>query len=113
MKTINSRNKGHTFERDMAEFLRIYGWEAVTSRSESKALDDQKVDLFDNTPFYFQLKCVERMTKSYHDLLKEIKKGKIPVVLHKRKNKGVVAVMQLEDFANLLLYQPKEKENDH
>ncbi len=102
---INSRKKGHKFECDMAEFLRVYGWGAVTCRSESKSLDDAKVDLVDNTPFYFQLKAVESMRTSYHDLLNQIKEGKVPVILHKRNNKGIVAVMKFEDFANMLLYK--------
>ena len=110
--SINQRTKGHAFERDMCELLRRYGYHAVTSRSESKALDDMKVDIVDNTKFYFQCKAVERMAQPYHDLLKEIKTGKIPVILHKRNNKGVVAVLRLEDFANLLLYKNDDTENE-
>ena len=109
MKKINARKKGNTFELKFIEFLKIYGYEAKSSRSESKNLDNQKVDVVDNTPFYFQCKAVERMKESYHDILASMKEGKVPVVIHKRNNKGTVAVMKLEDFANLLLY----KEDEH
>jgi hypothetical protein len=105
MTKINARTKGHDFERKFAEYLRIYGYEAVTSRSENRSLDDAGVDLVDNTPFYFQLNAGERLNTSYHDLLKSMKKGKIPVVVHKRNNKGTIIAMKLEDFANLLLFK--------
>ena len=107
-KKIDSRQKGHDFERKFAEYLRIYGYDAVTSRSESRRLDDAGVDMVDNTKFYFQLKAVERMTKSYHEILKNMPKEKIPVVVHKRNNKGTTVTMMLEDFANLNLYQEDE-----
>ena len=102
---INSRKKGHKFELDIVNMLKVYGYEAVSSRSESKNLDDQKVDIVDNTKFYFQCKHVERMVESYHDILASMKKGKIPVIFHKRNNKGVVAVLTLKDFNDLLLYK--------
>lgn len=105
---LNARAKGHTFERKFCEYLRIHGYEAVTSRSESRRLDDAGVDIVDNTKFYFQLKAVERMSKSYHKILKNMPLEKIPVVIHKKNNEGTIVAMKLEDFANLLLYQ-----NDH
>ena len=108
MSKINARNKGHKFELDIVNLLKVYGYEAVSSRSESRNLDDQKVDIVDNTPFYFQCKAVERMAESYHDILKSMKKGKVPVVLHKRNNKGIVAVMNITDFCDLLLYKEKK-----
>ena len=103
--SINVRKKGHTFERKFCEYLRIYGYDAVTSRSESRRLDDAGVDIVDNTKFYFQLKAVERMAKSYHKILKDMPGGKVPVVIHKKKNEGTIVAMRLEDFSNLLLYK--------
>jgi len=102
---INSRNKGKAFEIKFAEYLRIYGYDAVTSRSESRNLDNLGVDMVDNTKFYFQLKAVENMKRSYHDILASMPKDKIPIVVHKRNHKGTIIAMSLEDFSNLLLYQ--------
>ena len=104
---INARKKGHSFELQIVNLLKEYGYEAVSSRSESKNLDDQKVDIVDDTPFYFQCKAVERMKESYHDILASMKKGKVPVILHKRNNKGTVAVLDIKDFCDLLLYKKK------
>lgn len=105
MKKINARKKGNTFELQIVNFLKVYGYHAVSARSESKNLDDKGVDIVDNTRFYFQCKAVEKMKKSYHDILKDMPKEKIPVVVHKRNNKGVVVAMKLEDFADLLLFK--------
>ena len=106
--TINARQKGHDFERWFCKLLEVYGYESSTSRYSNRELDDLKVDIVDNTQFYFQLKAVERMDQSYHDLLKSMPDDKIPVVIHKRNNKGAVAVMKLTDFQDLLLYKEKK-----
>lgn len=101
---INARNKGHTFERKFVEYLKIYGYEAVTSRSESKRMDDKGVDIIDNTPFYFQCKAVERSINN-HDIINRMPTEKMPVVVHKKNNKGTLVTMKLEHFANLLLFR--------
>lgn len=58
-----SRNKGHSYETKIARELRELGFEnVVTSRSESKAMDDNKVDLIDKDdklPCKIQLKCTQ------------------------------------------------------
>ena len=44
----SARRKGHEFERKIAQELRDLGFSGiVTSRSESKSMDDKKVDLID------------------------------------------------------------------
>ena len=58
-----SRNKGHSYETKIAKELRELGFEnVVTSRSESKAMDDNKVDLIDKDnklPCKIQLKATQ------------------------------------------------------
>jgi hypothetical protein len=105
---INSRKKGNAFECKFAEYLRIYGYRAMTSRAESKNLDDKGVDMFTDAPFNFQLKAVEKLSPGYHDILKGMPTDKVPVIVHKRNNKGTIVAMTLEDFSNLLLFQPNE-----
>jgi len=108
--SINARQKGHAFERWFCELLRVFGYEAVTSRSESRRLDDAGVDIVDNTKFYFQLKAVERLAPGYHEILAKMPTEKIPVVVHKRNNKGSVVVMKLTDFQDLMLYNKDVEE---
>lgn len=58
-----SRTKGHAYETKIAKELRELGFtEVVTSRSESKAMDDNKVDLIDKAdklPCKIQLKSTQ------------------------------------------------------
>lgn len=60
----NNKRRGSDYERQIAKELRELGYtEVVTSRSESKAMDDAKVDLIDKEgklPFNAQIKrCIK------------------------------------------------------
>jgi len=101
--TIHSKNKGNRFELEIVQLLKDNGYDAVSSRSESKNLDDKGIDIVTNAPFNIQCKHVERMSQPVHKLLASMPFDKTPVVLHKRNNKGVVVCMRLEDFKDLLL----------
>ena len=63
-----SKTKGSNYERKIAKELQELGFTGVvTSRSESKKMDDQKVDLIDTDgrlPISIQLKCTQ-VTPSY------------------------------------------------
>lgn len=56
----NNRRRGNTYETKIAKELRDLGFSGVvTSRSESKAMDDRKVDFVDTEnklPVYIQTK---------------------------------------------------------
>lgn len=57
-----SRTKGHKFEQKIAKELQELGFNVVTSRSESKSMDDNKVDLIDKDnklPCAIQLKATQ------------------------------------------------------
>ena len=102
MKKINSRAKGHTFETTIAQELRDMGYDCVTSRSESRRLDDAGVDLVDDTPFYFQLKRVEKL-RPVDMILDAMPDKKVRVVLSKRSRKDAVISMRWDDFKKLML----------
>lgn len=60
----NNKRRGSDYERQIAKELREIGFEGVvTSRFESKTIDDMKVDLIDKEnklPFYAQIKrCIK------------------------------------------------------
>lgn len=60
----NNKRRGSDYERQIAKELRELGYlGVVTSRSESKAMDDMKIDLIDKEdklPFYTQIKrCIK------------------------------------------------------
>lgn len=51
-----NRTAGHNYERQIAQELRKLGFEAVTSRYESRSMDDSGVDLVSNFPLNPQMK---------------------------------------------------------
>lgn len=100
-----ARNKGHSFERRVAQTFRNKGWvTCLTSRLESKHMDYKGVDLMYTHPFYVQCKAVERSSMGPHDILANmpIEKDIIRVLFHKRNRKGTVVSLSEEDFWKLL-----------
>ena len=100
------RNKGHRYETKIAQELRNLGFtDVVTSRSESKSMDDKKVDLVDRSgklPCYIQLKNTVN-TPQYHAIKKEcplkdkqVKKEKV------FGSAGEVVIMDKDFFYELL-----------
>jgi len=99
----SARLKGHRFELDIVQFLKDLGYDAVTSRMESKSMDDKGCDIIDNSPFSIQCKAVERFSMPVHDLIKGMAENGLPnpIVMHKRSHKGVVVSMDLELFEKI------------
>ena len=99
----SSRVKGHAFERKLAKLFRRWFPDAATSRAESQTRDSQGVDLVGTGLFNVQAKAVEKLG-SYHRILAEMpdEPGQINLITHKRNRSGVVVVMSLDDFAEVL-----------
>ena len=101
----SARSKGNNYEVMVCKILTDKGFSAVSSRSESKRLDDLGADVVSDFPFYIQCKAVERMSMPVHDLLKQMKNNlpdKPSCIFHKRNNKGTVVSLELDDFLNLI-----------
>ena len=105
---MNSRTKGHNFERQMAERLREVWPECYTSRFKGSLwLDHCGVDLVGTPGYNVQLKAMER-TPAYHDILEYMPKGEnVNIVIHKRNRKGALVVMKLDDFVRVMLLKHK------
>lgn len=100
---VNSRNKGHKYERDVAKEWRKFGFDTKTSRYSNRELDDLKVDLVNTGIFNIQLKHVERLSPSYHEILDSMPKdNNYNCIFHKRNRKGEVVVMTKEDFYDIV-----------
>ncbi len=99
----SNRDAGNTYERDVAKRLRRYFPICGTSRNESKARDDQGVDLVNTGPLNIQCKRW-RSAPSYHKVLKEMPEeaGQHNVIYHKRPHQGEVVVMRAEDFEEII-----------
>ena len=86
-----NRQRGNTYERKIAQELRDLGFNGVvTSRSESKTMDNNKVDLIDTDnklPVMIQLKKTTT-TPQYFSIVKEttVPKEKFVIIWNKQKN---------------------------
>ncbi len=104
MPKIDSRAKGHAYERQLVKLFKELGWtDCVSSRSESKNTDDAGVDLCYTYPLQIQAKAWET-APSYHTVLDKMPKRSdlYNCIFHKRNHKGSVVVMSEEDFISLL-----------
>jgi len=111
-----NRNAGNQYERDIVNELRKLGFETVvTSRSESRNMDNTKVDIFDpegQFPYFIQNKVYQNYPK-LNELIngKDVNKKKPLLVFHKKVEKrgtrffteGEFVSMNKETFYNLLI----------
>jgi len=122
MSTPGKRNRiaGHNWERECVKIFREVGFpHVVTSRSENKKRDADKIDLMntdeiENGLLRYSVQCKTLSTSApYPKLLTEMKslKGAIKVILHKQTKKsekgkfvetGRYAVMHMDDFMDLI-----------
>ena len=98
---INPRKKGHSYELKIISELQRWFPDAVSTRSESKRLDDKGVDICYTGEFHIQCKAVEKLG-SQHDILGRMPDDKIRLVVHKRNRKGETVTMWKDDFYRML-----------
>lgn len=109
-----SKTKGNAYEVKIAKELRNLGYEGiVTARSESKSMDDKKIDLIDTKdefPYYVQLKCTQ-VTPAYFQIKEACPLKDKPLILmwNKQVKKttnicsvGEVVIMPKEVFYELI-----------
>jgi hypothetical protein len=111
MAANRNKSSGNSWELQIIKDIKHIYPEAVSSRSESRNMDNKKVDVCFTKDVYIQAKCLA--TKAdYPTILEEMpkEKGKTNVVIHKytRKSKknfttqGKYAIMKYEDFIAIL-----------
>lgn len=101
-----NRSAGHHFELDVIRDLKVRGWKAISSRYESRSLDDQGVDVVSDFPFQIQCKASINQP-NVADLLSTTAAD---VILYRRMVKkgtrfyrvGEFALLSQEDFLNLV-----------
>lgn len=103
MGKINSRTKGHAYERKIRLELQELGYiHCQTSRNENRILDSLGVDLTNTNPFNIQCKAVEKLG-SYHKILEDMPKdSNYNVVMHKKNNQGETVTMSKADFYEII-----------
>lgn len=107
-----NRNAGHSFELEMADAFRKAGFpHVVTSRSENRHRDAQKIDLvnkdeLENGRLPYNIQCKNSVGKlSYQKLLSQLPKneGIVNVLVHKQTEKAVTRFITRDKFAILYL----------
>lgn len=108
-----NRQRGNEYERRIAKELNDIGFQVVTSRSESKRADDNKVDLIDlsnKLPVQLQLKRVTS-TPQYFKIREEstVPNRNFALLWNKQKNvngrfmsEGEVVLLDKEMFYQLI-----------
>lgn len=112
IKSQGARNRraGHAYELQLIhEHIALGFTECVSSRSESKRMDDKGVDLMFTHPFHVQAKNVAnsiQYDKTIGRMPKE--KGKYNLVFHKRGLKQYV-IMEKKDWYEIVDMLKREK----
>lgn len=108
-----NRQRGNEYERRIAKELNDIGFQVVTSRSESKRADDNKIDLIDlsnKLPVQLQLKRVTS-TPQYFKIREEstVPNRNFALLWNKQKNvngrfmsEGEVVILDKEMFYQLI-----------
>lgn len=108
-----NRQRGNEYERRIAKELNDIGFQVVTSRSESKRADDNKIDLIDlsnKLPVQLQLKRVTS-TPQYFKIREEstVPNKNFALLWNKQKNvngrfmsEGEIVILDKEMFYQLI-----------
>lgn len=99
---INSKQKGSRGERDLAAFIRDFGFEARRGQQFQGGTDSP--DVVTNIPgIHIECKFTEKLR--LYDALDQAERDRrdheIPIVAHRQNNRRWVAILSLEDFIKL------------
>jgi Holliday junction resolvase len=100
-----NRNAGHLLERDIVHRLKEMGYDAVTSRQESRSADARGIDIISDFPMSIQCKATVNKPK-IHEILTETDAEVIVWRKMEKKGKrfysqGEYAILPLDEFFKL------------
>ena len=102
--TVNSKQKGARFERQLASKLRDYGYEC--RRGQQYCGSNGDADVVGLPYIHIEAKAVERMElykwmeQAKRDA-KAGKEGRMPAVFHKKNNADILVTMTFDDFMQI------------
>lgn len=97
---INSRAKGHGFERKIAETFRRIGWAKAERKLEYQFSQATGVDLKNTEPFLIQ--CKSKREYVPLNTILEIQGQGIPLLITKGDRKHPIAALYLHDLLPIL-----------
>ena len=99
--SINSRNKGARYERELAKKLKEYGYDCRRGQQYCGANGD--ADVIGLPGIHIEAKAVERL--NIYDAMAQAKRdareGEIPAVFHKKNYHNTLVTMELDDFMQI------------
>lgn len=98
---MNSREKGAAGERELAQILRAYGFEARRGQQFSAANGDP--DVVGMPGVHIECKRVERLNiyEAMAQSINDARIGETPVVMHRKNREEWLVSMRLGDFIKL------------
>lgn len=101
-KKINSRAKGASGERELANYLKAAGFEARRGQQFAGGTDSPDVVCSALDSFHIECKRVEAGSPYawLEQSVRDAGDAKIPLVVHRRSRKEWVVILRLDDFLN-------------
>lgn len=101
-KKVNSRRKGHSFERTVATDLKKHGFPNAKRHLEYQSEEAKGVDLDHTGPFAVQCKSLKK-TPNIPEVMKEIDFAeRVPVIVFSVTGKGKFMAFRYEDALHLM-----------
>lgn len=99
---MNSRQKGARGERELAELLRAYGYEA--RRGQQYCGSNGDADVVGMDGFHIECKRVEQLNiyKAMEQSERDAREGEIPIVCHRKDRKGWLVTIRFDDFMGVI-----------
>ena len=107
---MNSRNKGKVGERELANKLRTFGYDARRGQQYCGISGD--ADVIGLPGIHIECKRVEKLNidNAMEQSIRDASYGEKPTVMHRRDRKQWLFTMQLTDWIEL--YKAWEKDNE-
>lgn len=98
---MNSREKGASGERELANILKTYGFDA--RRGQQYCGSNGDADVIGLNGIHIECKRVERLNVSdaMRQSINDARQGEIPTVFHRKNREQWLVTMQLDDFMSL------------
>lgn len=98
---INSREKGASGERELANILKGYGYAARRGQQYSGANGD--ADVVGLPGVHIECKRVEKLNleKAMEQSAENVRHGEMPVVMHRKDRKPWLVTLKLKDFMKI------------
>ena len=96
--TVNSKQKGARFERQLASLLREHGFESRRGQQYCGANGD--ADVIGVPGVHIEAKAVEKLNihEAMEQSVSDARDGEIPVVIHKKNRKPILVTMLFDDW---------------